>query len=434
MAMSLKPATLNQRQLLMGYLNDALDAETAAWFEAWLLTQEPLIELLDRFNDARDALSCIKEQDSRAHHPMTVGGGVRCWRQTAAAGQFRRQHFSAAALLLPTDHRSETSHHRSGSRCAVEEMSRPDRQPWIDFAPGTYHVGTGRHAKYLGAAVTPERVAAHPAGQIQRADGQHPGTRRRILDAVSVWITIAGCRDNQHPVPPRQPRERARQHARRRVSGAIESQAQGNDIGALSQSPGTGQFDRETVTATIVFNDLGDQQARIGGHAVATTTIKGLTGAGDNAGAGCAVTVRAAILDGTGSHQRNAPGDSIAAEIGVFEVHSAIENGDAHAGPCSSVGIQSQRLRRQHAWTWIRGDALLALSDVADAFGTIHPQSPTPDLAQQLPAADLANEHRAQRRHKQRGAIAAPEPEADQVLDQLSPTGQQFRRLSRRKA
>ncbi len=434
MAFTLKPASLNQRQLLMGYLNDALDAETSAWFEAWLLTQEPLIELLDRYNDARDAMICSAVQESGAHHAMTIGGAVRRWRQTAATGQFSRQHVGAAARLLGSDHRCETGDHRSGRRGAIEEVPRSHRHPWIGFSSGAHHVGTGSHAEHVDAGVTPERVLAHPAGQIQRTDGQHPGTRRRVLDAVSLAVTITGCGDDQQPLPTRQPRERTRQHARRRVSGTIESQTQGNDVGALRQGPGAGQFDRETVTATIVLNDLGDQQARIGSHAIATTAIKGLTGPGDDAGAGGAVAVRAAILDRAGSHQGNAACDPIAAEIGMPEIHATVENSDAHASPCGNVGLQSQRLRRQYAGSWIGGYAVLTLRHVADAFGTIHPQGPTPDLAQQLSTPDLANEHRPQRRHKQRGAVAAPQPEADLVLDQLGPTGQQVRHLSRRKA
>lgn len=434
MALALIPATLSQRQLLMGYLNDALDAETSAWFEAWLLTQQPLIELLDRYNDARDELNSKVAQVSRRQDAVTVGKSICCRWHTAAPDQLCRQHVSAAARLLGPEHCSEACHHRGCSRCTVEKVARPYRSLWVGFAPGANDIGSWSHAKHFGTGVTPERVVAHPASQIQRADGQNPGTRRRILDAVLLPVTVAGCRDHQRPVATRQPRQRARQHARRRVPGAIESQTQGNDVSALGQRPGASQFDCETVTATIVFDDLGNQQARIGGNAITTTAIKGPTRPGDDAGAGRAVAVRAAILDRAGPHQRDAAGNPVTAKIRMAQIDSAVENSDAHAGAGRSVGVQPQSLRRQHPWAWVRRHAVPALSPATDAFGTIHAQGPMPDLTQQLPAAELDNEHRAQRRHKQRGAVAAPEPVADQVLDQLSPTGRQFCHLSRRKA
>ena len=434
MALPLPPSSLSQRQLLMGYLNGDLDAETSAWFEAWLLTQEPLIELLDRYNDARDALIGSTAQASGAHHPMTVDGRIGVWRQSAATGKFQRQHLGTTAGLLRADHRRKPGHYRGGGGRAIEEVPGSHRRSWIGFASGGHHIGSGSHAENLGSGVAPQRVTAHPAGQIEGTDGQHLGTRCRILDAVSLPVAIAGGGDDQHPVLARQPRERARQHARRCIPGTIESQAQGNDVGALGQCPCAGQFHRKTVAATTVFNDLGDQQARIGSHAIAATAIKGATGPGDDAGAGGAMAVSAAILDGTGSHQRNAAGNPVTAEIGVPEIHPTVEHGNAHAVSCRPVGVQTQRLRRQHAGAWIGRHTVSALSKMANALGTIHAQGATPNLVQQPPAVERTHEHRTQSRHEQGRAIAAPEPEADQVFDQLGPAAQQIRRLSRRQA
>ena len=434
MAFASSPCTAaTERRLLQSYLQHALDPETTAWFEAWLLTQLPLIELLDRFNDARDRQAGLTPISigSCEDHTASIGRGIGTFGHAAATRQFAYQHAGATSRLLGTNDRGQTGNDGCGGRSSIEEMARAGRRARIRFASRTNDVAPRSNAENLRTGIPVQRVAASLAGKVKCADGQHLRTCSRILDAIGQRIAVTrGC-DNDKSMAPGQSRQGTRQHTRRRTARPIETQTERNHVGPLGQRPRTRQFHGEAVTAAAALDHLGDDQVRVCGNAIATAAIEGLARAGSNAGARCPMAVSTVVLNRARAHEGALGDDATIFEIGVRQIKATIKNGNARASASWPVCVQSERLRRQHARPQIRRHKATSLADLSDGFGRVDPQCPTPDLPKPTPTDELPGEDRSEHRHEQGRRDAGTQSETDLILDQTMAPTQQFRNQSR---
>jgi hypothetical protein len=438
MAYGAFPGIDQEHGLLRRYLGGQLDAETLAWFEAWLLTRSTLIELLEIFNDARDErhrqpvqwLAC----ESRGNDTPTIGVRGRTSRQMAAARDFCGQQINATTRVLGAQYRGQAGDDWRSGRCSIEEVTRTLHSRRIRFTPGTDDVGTGSDAEDRRPRVTMQRIVAHATGQIEPTDGQYAATCCRIHDAIARRVTIAGSGHHQYPVLARQPGQRARQHAGGRIPGAIESEAQRDHVGAFGYGPRAGQFDGETVAVSTVLDDLGNQQASVGSNAVATAAVEGLARTGDDSGTGGAVTVGAAILNRTGTDESDVRGNPASTEIGMLQIDAAVDDRYAHPDTGGAPIVETQRLGRKHARTESAGIAVVSLPGSTERLGRVHAQALTPSQTQQRCPSEvqIANEDRSECRHEQGVGGSTAEAPAQQILDELVASRLQRCRRARR--
>ena len=408
---------LDEYTWLQRYLSGQLHAAECAWFEAYLITREPLVAALERVNEGRDTdasrYSCA--QNPGAEIQLSAAA-----ERLTSARQLRAEEPRAASGQAVFDHRRETGNDRRGRGSADEESTRADGMRGIGLHVCANHVAARGNAEQPRNAVTAQRVAAHVPAQIGGTDSKYVAPGCRLFDPVAQRITVSRCRHDQDAAASRQPPQGARENARIGVSRALEAEADRQDLRAGGDGPGGTDLDRETIAAPTVLHDLGNHQTRLASDAVPATAVGWPARAGDDASRSGAVAVGAAIVHAAVANKSCTRGNPPSREVCVVQVQTAVEHTHNHAFAGGHGWVQPQRLRCQGAWPDAATFAICGLLAPARRLWTIDSQAMLAQVRNQtFLTFGLAHKNRGELGHEQWIAYITTEPEADQIFAQL---------------
>lgn len=430
--------SIDEAGWLQRYLAGALAAGECAWFEAYLLTREPLVAALELANDLRDRQARLRSQAqgagtriSQVHGASAVSVRVAVGQRLAAARELGSQQVLAATGRLLQQHSGDTSDHRGGGGSAIEEAAASDRMLGIALHGGAHHVAARGDAEHLRPAVAAQRVRPQAPGQISGANGEHAASGSWLFDAVDGRITVARSGHDQDPATSREPTERAAEHARRGIARTRKADADGQDPRAGGNRPGRRDLDREAVAATAVGHDLGDDETRVAGDSVTTTAIARTARPGNDPGCRRAMAVASTVVGAAITDECGPRSHAAAGKVGMVEIEPAVEHADNHIGAGFGLRVQPDRQGRQRPRPAAAGQTV-ALLHAGAALGRIAAQAQRAPALEHATALAGTYEHCCELGHEQRICLPSAQAVAHHLFTQLPVLRLQLRHGARR--